>query len=417
MESHGGDPINQDEINRLLAGAGTPPSDSRRRRLPRRQRLREQVAQADVEALLKQALEGAAQPQGSPPTSQPPAAAGGAAISAWRKATSNICCARRSWPWLRSTIRVALPADLNIKPFQLKDFSGAPASKEVATLALVRDVELDVKIELGRTQMYLDDVLRLHKGSVVPLDKLAGDPVDIFVNGRLIARGEVLVLNDNFCVPRCRAGRGRNIALTHGNHAAQRHASLPVRAISPNARGAARMPSIHAICSLRSAACWVPIRATNRPETDPQSKIPFRHRPTFARRLHVSLGRGRRQFAPHSPFGPATNAWRTSGRWAAAMPTIRERATAAQRSTRLSSRPAVTLKQPVRGTALRAARRKVPAARRKHAATSGQLGNGCGIPGWRRGPARSIALPPPSGSGDCRRTSCPRSPGRSWLAA
>ncbi|HVX60109.1 MAG TPA: FliM/FliN family flagellar motor switch protein [Pirellulales bacterium] len=40
----------------------------------------------------------------------------------------------------------------------------------------------------------------MRKGSVVPLDKLAGDPVDIFVNGRLIAKGEVLVLNDNFCV-------------------------------------------------------------------------------------------------------------------------------------------------------------------------------------------------------------------------
>ena len=61
-------------------------------------------------------------------------------------------------------------------------------------------MELDLKIELGRTQMHLEDVLKLHKGSVVPLDKLAGDPVDIFVNGRLIARGEVLVLNDNFCV-------------------------------------------------------------------------------------------------------------------------------------------------------------------------------------------------------------------------
>ena len=48
--------------------------------------------------------------------------------------------------------------------------------------------------------MYLEDVLKLRKGSVVPLDKLAGDPVDIYVNGRLIARGEVLVLNDNFCV-------------------------------------------------------------------------------------------------------------------------------------------------------------------------------------------------------------------------
>ena len=48
--------------------------------------------------------------------------------------------------------------------------------------------------------MHLEEVLKLSKGSVVTLDKLAGDPVDIFVNGRLIARGEVLILNENFCV-------------------------------------------------------------------------------------------------------------------------------------------------------------------------------------------------------------------------
>jgi flagellar motor switch protein FliN len=84
--------------------------------------------------------------------------------------------------------------------FQLQEFGGAPASTENATIDLISDVELDLKIELGRTNMYLEDVLRLRKGSVVPLDKLAGDPVDIYVNGRLIARGEVLVLNDNFCV-------------------------------------------------------------------------------------------------------------------------------------------------------------------------------------------------------------------------
>jgi flagellar motor switch protein FliN/FliY len=87
-----------------------------------------------------------------------------------------------------------------IAPFKLEEFGGAAASTEVATLELIRDVELDLKIELGRTQMYLEEVLKLRKGSVVPLDKLAGDPVDIYVNGRLIARGEVLVLNDNFCV-------------------------------------------------------------------------------------------------------------------------------------------------------------------------------------------------------------------------
>ena len=84
--------------------------------------------------------------------------------------------------------------------FKLEEFPGSPPSTEHATLDLLRDVELDLKIELGRTQMYLDEVLRLKRGSVVSLDKLAGDPVDVYVNGRLVARGEVLVLNDNFCV-------------------------------------------------------------------------------------------------------------------------------------------------------------------------------------------------------------------------
>lgn len=84
--------------------------------------------------------------------------------------------------------------------YRLEDFAGAAPSGEAATLELLRDVELNLKIELGRTHMQLEDVLKLRKGSVVPLDKLAGDPVDIYVNGRLIARGEVLVLNDNFCV-------------------------------------------------------------------------------------------------------------------------------------------------------------------------------------------------------------------------
>ncbi|MFN0010173.1 MAG: flagellar motor switch protein FliN [Phycisphaerales bacterium] len=67
-------------------------------------------------------------------------------------------------------------------------------------IKLLDDVALNVKIELGRTKMLLEDVLRLGEGSVVELDKLAGDPVDVYVNDRPVARGEVLVLNDNFCV-------------------------------------------------------------------------------------------------------------------------------------------------------------------------------------------------------------------------
>jgi flagellar motor switch protein FliN len=87
-----------------------------------------------------------------------------------------------------------------VQSFKFQDFAGAPPSTEAASLELMRDVQLDLTIELGRTHMHLEEVLKLKQGAVVPLDKLAGDPADIYVNGRLIARGEVLVLNDNFCV-------------------------------------------------------------------------------------------------------------------------------------------------------------------------------------------------------------------------
>ena len=85
------------------------------------------------------------------------------------------------------------------KPFELKKFVGTPVA-DSATPELIQDVALELKIELGRTLMQLEDVLQLKKGGIVTLDQLAGEPVDIYVNGRLIARGEVLVLNDNFCV-------------------------------------------------------------------------------------------------------------------------------------------------------------------------------------------------------------------------
>jgi len=75
-----------------------------------------------------------------------------------------------------------------------------PGPSGPGDIELLKDVDLAVKIELGRCQMFVEDVLKLAQGSVVELDKLAGDPVDVLVNDRLVARGEVLVLNDNFCV-------------------------------------------------------------------------------------------------------------------------------------------------------------------------------------------------------------------------
>jgi flagellar motor switch protein FliN/FliY len=92
------------------------------------------------------------------------------------------------------------PLPVGMRSFEFEKFRGTSANSEAATLELMRDVQLDMTVELGRTHMHLEDVLQLRRGAVVQLDKLAGDPADIFVNGRLIARGEVLVLNDNFCI-------------------------------------------------------------------------------------------------------------------------------------------------------------------------------------------------------------------------
>lgn len=86
------------------------------------------------------------------------------------------------------------------KPFHLNELDPNPQDGDPHPMELLGDVELDMRIELGRTNMRLEEVLRLRSGSVVALDKLAGDPVDVYVNGRLVARGEVLVMNDSFCV-------------------------------------------------------------------------------------------------------------------------------------------------------------------------------------------------------------------------
>jgi len=94
-----------------------------------------------------------------------------------------------------------LPPVVSSVPLELPDFGPrAPAVRNDSAIDLLNDVDLNVKIELGRANMLIEDVLRLGQGSVVELDKLAGDPVDVLVNDRLVARGEVLVLNDNFCV-------------------------------------------------------------------------------------------------------------------------------------------------------------------------------------------------------------------------
>lgn len=74
------------------------------------------------------------------------------------------------------------------------------ASLDKKNLDFILDIPLQVTVELGRTKLLVKDILQLNQGAVVELTKLAGEPLDIFVNSKLVARGEAVVVNEKFGV-------------------------------------------------------------------------------------------------------------------------------------------------------------------------------------------------------------------------
>ena len=72
------------------------------------------------------------------------------------------------------------------------------ATAEQSKLDMIMDVSVQISVEMGRTRMPIKDLLSLSPGSVIELDKLAGDPLDIFVNDSLVAKGKVVVVDENF---------------------------------------------------------------------------------------------------------------------------------------------------------------------------------------------------------------------------
>lgn len=72
------------------------------------------------------------------------------------------------------------------------------AGEEITNLDFLLDVPLQVSVEVGRSRILIKDLLQMREGFVVELDKLAGEPLDVYVNQRLIARGEAVMVNDKF---------------------------------------------------------------------------------------------------------------------------------------------------------------------------------------------------------------------------
>lgn len=83
-------------------------------------------------------------------------------------------------------------------PMDYAELGGADTMGERASIELLKDVPMEITVVLGKARMRVGDVLTLGPGSIVELDRLAGEPVDVMVNGRLIAKGEVVVIDEHF---------------------------------------------------------------------------------------------------------------------------------------------------------------------------------------------------------------------------
>lgn len=75
-----------------------------------------------------------------------------------------------------------------------------PADKDSEKMELILDIPVTITVEIGRTKMTIRNLLQLNQGGIVALDRLAGEPLDVLVNGTLVAHGEVVVINDKFGV-------------------------------------------------------------------------------------------------------------------------------------------------------------------------------------------------------------------------
>jgi len=92
------------------------------------------------------------------------------------------------------------PGSVGISPVKFPPFTSVPAYTGQGNIDLLMDVPMTLTVELGRAKMMIKDILSLGEGSIIELDKLAGEPVDLLINGKLIGKGEVVVIDENFGV-------------------------------------------------------------------------------------------------------------------------------------------------------------------------------------------------------------------------
>ena len=177
--STGGAKLSQEEIERLMSGgapSAPPPASSGSGKL----------SQEEIEQLMSGMAPSAA--QAAPPRQPEPQQSSARPDEA----------AGQYMP--APPAYAGEPRVINTKPVQLPplDVADKIGQEQAQNLELIMSVPLEVSVEIGRTRRKVEDILTFSKGSLVVLDKLAGDQVDLFVNGLCVARGDVVVIDDNF---------------------------------------------------------------------------------------------------------------------------------------------------------------------------------------------------------------------------
>ena len=204
--STGGAKLSQEEIERLMSGgapSAPPPASSGSGKL----------SQEEIERLMS----------GGAPSAPPPASSGSGKLSqeeieqlmsGMAPSAAQAAPPRQPEPQQSSArpyeaagqympappAYAGEPRVINTKPVQLPplDVADKIGQEQAQNLELIMSVPLEVSVEIGRTRRKVEDILTFSKGSRVVLDKLAGDQVDLFVNGLCVARGDVVVIDDNF---------------------------------------------------------------------------------------------------------------------------------------------------------------------------------------------------------------------------
>ncbi len=122
-------------------------------------------------------------------------------LAEWEEALKEAKEASKQEPSTPKQEPIKQEPTIEAKAPQLEEFTPSKGEEGIhPSLDFILDIPLEISVEIGRCKMIINDLLKLSQGSIIELNKMAGEPAEIYVNQRLMARGEIVVINDRFAV-------------------------------------------------------------------------------------------------------------------------------------------------------------------------------------------------------------------------